>query len=339
MAWCNQFSSNRRDNMDRCGLVSIITPFYNTDPHFLNEAISSVLDQSYPHWQLLLVDDGSIGECTEVARHYADQYSDRISYLVHDEHRNCGMSASRNLGIVKATGEYLAFLDADDVWLPETLSEQVSILASQPTAAMLYGNTEYWYSWTGLPADRQRDFRPKLGIAADSLFYPPALVPLFLSGAAAVPCTCSLLVRRRAVTDARGGFEPAFRNLYEDQVFYFKICLQSPVYVASQSWGRYRQHEGMSTSIELSQQAAVSARLVFLRWVESYLRACGVRDAALWQELRQQMWLCSHRPGSGQHVPAPRTLRQVKKWLLRLQRQVLPSQLQRWLWLRGAFDD
>jgi glycosyltransferase involved in cell wall biosynthesis len=311
--------------------VSVIMPFYNTPATFLREAIESVLQQSFSNWQLLLVDDGSEGECVGIARAYAAQYPERVCYLEHDRHLNQGMSASRNLGIAHATGQYLAFLDADDVWLPQTLRDQVGILEGQPAAAMVYGNAEYWYSWTGRPADRQRDRQPDLGVDPDTLVKPPALVSRFLAGSAAVPCSCSVLVRRLAVVEALGTFEVAFRNLYEDQVFYMKVCLHAPVYVAAQTWGRYRQHAAMSTKAALNSEEALRARLTFLRWVERYLRERDIRDAEVWQQLRQQMWLCGH----GQ---VRRGVRRVKKWILRIQRQVLPLRLQQWLWLRGVFD-
>src|SRR5690606_23275791 len=119
---------------------------------------------------------------------------------------------------------YVAFLDSDDVWLPDTLAQQVELLEAHPSAAMVYGSTTYWHSWTGQPEDQRRDFVPRLGVPANALIEPPALVPLLLEGGGVVPCTCSFLARRQAV-EAVGGFEPAFRTLHEDQVVYVKLCL------------------------------------------------------------------------------------------------------------------
>ena len=312
--------------------VSVVMPIHNAPSAFLREAIDSILQQTYSNWQLMLVEDGSTGECVAVARDYAVRYPGLVVYLEHDGHYNHGMSASRNLGIAHSSGEYLAFLDADDVWLPHTMTEQVSTIEAQPTAAMVYGNTEYWYSWTGRETDRRRDRQPELGVGLDTLMKPPALVPRLLSGSVAVPCTCSLMIKRQFVVEALGGFEAAFRSLYEDQVFYVKVGLRAPVYVVAQTWGRYRQHAGMSTKAAVNSDEAIRARLIFLRWVESYLRKHDIRDAEVWQHLKQQMWLCGlgDRRNSG---------RRVKKWLLRLQRQVLPLRMQHWLWRRGAYDE
>jgi hypothetical protein len=116
--------------------------------------------------------------------------------------------------------------------------------------------------------------------------------------------------------------------LYEDQVFYTKVFLQAPVLVAGETWGRYRQHAAMSTHQPANGAEAVGARLSFLRWVEAHLRERRIRDADVWQQLRQQLWLCDQ--GHAQHG-----LRRVKKWALRLQRHLLPRPVQRWLWARG----
>src|SRR5512147_1824882 len=102
-------------------LVSGVIIFWNAE-RFLQEAIESVLAQTYPSWELLLVDDGSTDGASEIARSYAARHPERIRYLEHPGHRNRGMSASRNLGLQQSRGALVAFLDSDDVWLPEKLA-------------------------------------------------------------------------------------------------------------------------------------------------------------------------------------------------------------------------
>jgi glycosyltransferase involved in cell wall biosynthesis len=82
-------------------LVSVIVIFLNA-ADFLQEAIESVLAQTYEHWELLLVDDGSTDGSSEIALSFAFENSARIKYFEHDGHQNLGMSAARNLGIRKA---------------------------------------------------------------------------------------------------------------------------------------------------------------------------------------------------------------------------------------------
>src|SRR6266566_8733383 len=122
--------------------------FLNAE-RFIEEAIESVFGQTYDDWELLLVDDGSKDGSTEIARRYAEEHSKRVRYFEHAGHQNRGMSASRNLGIRRSRGEFIGFLDADDVWLPHKLEQQLAILKAYPEAAMVYGPIQWWYSWTG----------------------------------------------------------------------------------------------------------------------------------------------------------------------------------------------
>src|SRR5918994_2063107 len=98
-------------------LVSCIVIFLDEE-RFIEEAIKSVFAQTYENWELLLVDDGSTDGSTQIALRYAERHPGKVRYLEHPGHQNRGMSASRNLGISQAKGEYVALLDADDVWLP-----------------------------------------------------------------------------------------------------------------------------------------------------------------------------------------------------------------------------
>jgi glycosyltransferase involved in cell wall biosynthesis len=133
-------------------LVSVITIFHN-EQRFLAEAIESVLAQTYDRWELLLCDDGSTDGSSAIAQRYAAAQPDRIRYLEHDGHANRGMSATRNLGLGSAQGEAIAFLDGDDVWVPEKLARQVRRLQEHPEAAAVYGRLHVWHGWTRDAAD------------------------------------------------------------------------------------------------------------------------------------------------------------------------------------------
>jgi glycosyltransferase involved in cell wall biosynthesis len=266
---------------------------------FIQEAIGSVIAQTYDHWELLLVDDGSTDSSTDFALRCAAQYPGKARYLEHSNHRNRGMSASRNLGIREARGEYIAFLDADDVYLPQKLKEQVSILNSQPAAAMVYGASQHWYSWTGDPEDLQRDITRKLGVQPNTLVEPPVLVVLFLRHKAWTPGTCGVLVRREAI-ERIGGFDESFQGMFEDQVFFYKLCLRAPVFVESGSWDRYRQHPGSWSQIKRSigewdpGPRPSAARAGFLNWLEGYLSQQRVIDKEIWKILRKELWPDRH---------------------------------------------
>ena len=296
--------------------VSAIIIFLNAE-QFLAEAIESVFAQTYPDWELLLVDDGSTDGSSEIGQRYAAREPNRVRYLEHARHQNRGMSASRNLGIRNARGKYIAFLDADDVWLPLKLERQVALLDAHPAAAMLYGATEYWYSWTGQAEDRGRDVIRGPSIQAARLVQPPALLPLFLRGKVTVPAPCSLLVRREMLEQI-GGFEDRFRGLYEDQAFYAKICLAAPVLVTAECWDRYRQHPDSSCAVAEAEGRAHSARRVFLEWLAGYLSEQGVEDASIWRAL----WISRWR---NRHPRADRLADWSSRLARRIQRRLEPS--------------
>ncbi|MBA4159453.1 MAG: glycosyltransferase family 2 protein [Gemmatimonadetes bacterium] len=254
--------------------VSVITIFLNGEK-FIEEAIRSVFAQTYHDWELLLVDDGSTDGSSEIARRSATEHPERVRYLEHAGHANRGMSASRNLGLRHARGEFIALLDADDVYLPQKLAEQVALLDRHPEAAMLYGRTRYWFSWTGDPQDQERDFLTAASPYLDTLVPPPVELAAHIRHEIYFPCTCSVLFRRE-VLESVGGFEEAFRASYEDMVVYSKIFLRHPVFVADRCWDYYRQHPDSSWAVAVKAGAYVggspnAVRGMYLTWLHGYL--------------------------------------------------------------------
>ena len=111
-------------------IVSIVMPAYNAGA-YIEEAIHSVLTQTFTDWELIIVDDGSKDNTAEVvAEHLADK---RIQYI---KQENRGASSSRNVGIRQSKGRYIAFFDADDVWLPDKLTKQMAIFKKYPATGV-----------------------------------------------------------------------------------------------------------------------------------------------------------------------------------------------------------
>jgi glycosyltransferase involved in cell wall biosynthesis len=277
----------------RMPLVSVIMIFLNAE-NFIQEAIESVLAQRYPNWELLLVDDGSMDASSTIAQSYAQQYPDKIRYLEHEDHQNRGMSASRNLGIRESKGKYVSFLDADDVYLPEKLAKQVSILEQHPHVGMTYGPTQYWHSWTGKVDDLSRDHMRTVGVEPDHLYPPPDLFLCFLENTARTPGTCSVLVRRTAIEEI-DGFEERFTGMFEDQVFFYKLCLHELVYVEGEYWSRYRQHADSFCNVSRQngtwdpRSRYPRTRNTFLDWLQEYLTKQNITDPRIWQTLRGEL--------------------------------------------------
>jgi glycosyltransferase involved in cell wall biosynthesis/SAM-dependent methyltransferase len=294
-------------------LVSVITIFLNAE-QFLQEAIESVFTQTYNNWELLLVDDGSTDCSPQVASQYSERYPCKVRLLEHEGHRNLGMSASRNLGIRESVGEYIAFLDADDVWLPQKLERQVADLESQPEAAMVYGPSEYWFSWTGTPEDTNRDFISPLVVPPNMLVRPPSLLiachPL---GEAPSPATCSFLLRRSAL-ETIGRFEESFRGLYEDQAFLVKVYLKGLVFVSGECLAKYRMHPDSCVFASIKSGQHEAARGSFLDWLEGYLKQEQVEDGAIWRAFHKVRWPYRH-PILHQLSESSRQLLRKLRWL------------------------
>lgn len=265
-------------------LVSVVLIFLN-ERRFLQEAIDSVIGQTYPRWELLLVDDGSSDGSTEIAQSAASAHPGKVRYLSHDGHANRGMSASRNLGWRNARGELLAFLDADDVFLPEKLEHQVSVLREHDVD-LVYGDVQWWYSWTGNPDDVPRDQPRGLGEPMGIVVAPPGLALRFYPlGAAPSPHSGGLLVRRETVEKA-GGYEAEFRGAFEDQAFLAKLYLTATAYVCAEIHYRYRMHPDSAISRLARAGKLDQATRIFLRWLKGLFDREGIRDPALRLALR-----------------------------------------------------
>jgi glycosyltransferase involved in cell wall biosynthesis len=271
-------------------MTSVIIIFFNPDP-FLQQAIESVLAQTDSGWELLLVDDGSTDQSTSVAQSYARRFPDRIRYLEHDQHANMGMSASRNLGLRYARGDLVAFLDADDIWFRNKLKQQRELLESQPSAGMLIGRYEIWHSWKDNP--NRQDSECALRVVPDTLVQPPQLAlacdPL---GNGPAP-SMSDLIARKHVIEQIGGFEDRFRGMYEDQVFLMKMYLSTPIYVSSNCWSKYRQHERSCCHVTNRARQWRNWRSYYLYWLETYLQTKQVDDAVR-AALRKAIWPYKH---------------------------------------------
>jgi glycosyltransferase involved in cell wall biosynthesis len=274
------------------GLVSAIIIFFNAEK-FMEAAVESVLAQSYDNWELLLVDDGSEDNSTAIAHEYERKYHPRVRCFEHDGHRNQGMSASRNLGLFHASGDYIAFLDADDVWVPHKLKQQTALLNSHPEAAMVYGRTLIWFSWSGNPEDENLDHFYPLGVHPGTMVTPPALFLLMMRNKVQTPTTCNAMLRRETFEEV-GGFQDSFRGMFEDQLFFAKVCLKLPVFVSGECWASYRQHFDSNSAIAERKGNVDSARLTFLNWIAAYLSDQGIDSPTVLKAVKREAWQCRH---------------------------------------------
>jgi glycosyltransferase involved in cell wall biosynthesis len=248
-------------------LVSIITPYLNAE-EFLAEAIASVEKQSLGNWELLLVDDGSTDSSRQIAD-AAGERDRRIRSLTRPSDRVAGAASARNCGIEEASGEYLTFLDADDLFLPEKLSTEISLMARFPDVGMTCGGTVWWH-----PGQEDRDWSDEIRSLRPDRYEPPVLLNLaLLLQRAHVPSLCGVMVRREAVPTA-APFETSL-SLYEDQTLLLKVLADRPVYVGRHLTALYRQHPSSTSSTagnvgEYLRTGPHPARAKFLAWARTY---------------------------------------------------------------------
>jgi glycosyltransferase involved in cell wall biosynthesis len=265
--------------------VSIILPFFNAKS-FLAEAIASVAAQTFSDWELLLVDDGSTDASSDIAQRHANSDPSRIFVIRHEGGLNRGLPATRNLGLQHARGELIALIDADDVWRPEKLEHQVKILQRNPTAAMVYGESEYWYDWT--PGKGSNAIPPVA--PGPRLYSPPTLLWMtYPLGGAGSPCPSNLMFRHKAAQEV-GGFVEEFAGPWEDIAFLSKMFLQHPVYVANECWDRYRVHASSMSAAARRTGAEAQARRFYFSWLDRHLREHRIEDREVMKRYRAKTW-------------------------------------------------
>lgn len=210
--------------------VSVVIPAYNY-ARFLAQAVDSALAQTYPPLEILIVDDGSTDDTAKlVAGRYRD--STRVRYI---HQNNAGLSAARNTGVQNARGELVAFLDADDYWMPDFLKEIVARFASLPREYVLVASRAQWVDENGVPVRRShfRTFSDRELTAADLLMK--------------TRFSPSTAVVRRHIFAELGGFDTKLRSS-EDRDMWIRIAACHRVYYCGQRLINVRRHStSMST--------------------------------------------------------------------------------------------
>ncbi len=187
--------------------ISIIIPTYNRC-WILRDAIDSALSQTFSSREVIVVDDGS----TDATAALLSEYSDNITVI---RQENRGVSAARNAGIAAARGKYIAFLDSDDMWMPEKLLRQQAFFLSQP-GAVICQTDEIWIR-NGVRVNPGRRHRKPSG-----MIFEPSLHLCLVSPSA-------VMIRKDILNDT-GGFNETYPAC-EDYDLWLRIGLYHPVYL------------------------------------------------------------------------------------------------------------
>ena len=201
--------------------VSVIIPAYNGD-RYISDAIDSVLAQTYTDYEIIAINDGSTDDTKRVVR----EYGDRIQYYAQ---ANQGVAASRNFGLSKAKGEYIAFLDQDDVFLPHKLGLQVEILNRDASIGIVSSGWQI--------VDRDGTVRaavqPWLQIPQLSLANLIVWKPVFLGA----------MLFRRSWLERTNGFDPNLEQAPDVDLVIRLAAMGCAAAWVKQTTVQYRQHE------------------------------------------------------------------------------------------------
>ena len=189
--------------------ISAVIPAYNAEKH-IARAIKSVLQQTRPADEIIVVDDGSVDKTAEIVRGFGNK-------VILIEQKNAGTSVARNTGINAATGDWFAFLDADDEWLPEKLHRQSEHLSQNPGLKWTYSN--YYQKQSDHEPLQPAQVSGKINELLSGRDYFDDYLQSFVNHAFA--WTCTILVHR-SVFDVVGMFKPGMK-IAQDGDLWFRI--------------------------------------------------------------------------------------------------------------------
>lgn len=219
--------------------VSVIVPAYNTAA-YIAETMDSVFAQTFTDFEVIVINDGSPD--TETLEHVLRPYLERLVYL---KQENQGPAVARNLGIHHAKGEYIAFLDSDDWWLPEYLAEQVKLLEETPSAVMACSDTQLFGDSPFAGQNFWQLYPPKVPVTFESL----------LTGDCAIVTSCTV-ARKHAIRNA-GLFDENFVRA-EDFDLWMRVAHRGgSIVLQRKALGRRRIHPGALTAADAKVQSDI----------------------------------------------------------------------------------
>jgi glycosyltransferase involved in cell wall biosynthesis len=218
--------------------VSVVIPAFNHG-RYVGEAVRSALDQSYPDLEVIVIDDGSTDDTREAIRGFGD----RVRYF-HQENR--GLAAARNRGIGESRGDFVAFLDADDLWLPRKLERQLEVFDRHPSVRLVYAGVFH----VDCEGRVLQEIQPRhRGTTVSQLLLDNVVIG---SGTTAV-------VPRECLKEL-GGFDECF-SVCEDWELWLRIARRYELDYVDAPLAKYRLHAG---NAHKNQERMKAGRLALL---------------------------------------------------------------------------
>lgn len=206
--------------------VSVIIPTYNC-ASFINEAIESIINQSYQDLEVIVIDDGSNDDTDKVLK----PYMNRIKYIYQE---NKGVAIARNVGIRAAKGEYIAFLDSDDIWYPEKLKIQTEILDSHQNVGLVYSDVNIFGGKVKTSVLKDKNKAILSGKIFDSLLLGKFYI------------CCSSVIFRKSYIEKVGLFDESLKTC-EDLDMWLRITRECDAIFIDNPLVQYRSHSANIT--------------------------------------------------------------------------------------------
>lgn len=209
--------------------VSVIIPTFNC-AKYLPEAVESALNQSYQDFEIVIIDDGSTDKTNEIVECYAKSHNDKIQYIYQ---QNKGLACARNTGIKNSQGEYIALLDADDVWLPNRLAEQIAVIEKSKNVGLVHSNITFISEEGKLLSTPKRDEGSLCGNIFNALFTRNAHI------------SCPTVLFRRECLESVGLFDENLAHLgCEDRELWLRIAKKYKIIYIDKVLAHYRIRKG-----------------------------------------------------------------------------------------------
>ncbi len=202
--------------------VSVVIPVYNSYK-YIEETLDSVLSQTYTDFEVIVVDDGSKDKTTSIVKQYQVKHPEKVILI---QKENGGPASARNMGIKAAHGEFIAFNDSDDLWLPLKLEKQMEHFNSGPQIGLVYSK------YTSFKDDKELRTKPEKGHSGW----------IFAKLLSKSIVQASTMIVRRKCLDAVGTFDESF-SLADEYDMSLRIAKKFQCHFIDQSLTRYRVHD------------------------------------------------------------------------------------------------
>lgn len=296
-------------------LISVVMPCFNAEK-YLREAVESVLKQTYPYVELIVVDDGSTDNTKAILR----SFGDRVRLL---EQKSLGAGPARNAGIKCSKGEFIAFLDSDDYWSPECLEKLHSALVNSKAALAYCG----WQN-IGLEGPAGRPYIPPDYELHDKL-------RIFLRSASPWPIHAALT--RRNIMEEVGGFDEQWPSC-EDYDLWLRIVVTRPVLLVEEVLSFYRHHKQLQMNSKLAWDAKHIwlIKKAFVQRFPDLVKDIPSRDLRHYIDgfLLERGYTCYWKRNL---VSAQKIFRMVLtnyNWSIKELKYLIPALLPTWLYIR-----